>query len=58
MQKKYATVALRRAAARQREIIRDLPRKLDTVRRRHRHIVLEIKRANLEHLLEAEEKDW
>lgn len=54
----YASEAERKAAARDREFKRDLPRKLEVARRRHYAAVREIKRAGLDGLLFKEEKDW
>lgn len=54
----YASVAERKAAARNREFIRDLPRKLENARRRHHAAVRAIKHAGMHELLMAEEKDW
>jgi hypothetical protein len=54
----YASPAERRAAARAKEQIRDIPRKLEVARRRHRAAVSEAKRAGRDVLLTEDEKGW
>lgn len=57
-QLKYSSDAERKEAARQREYLRDLPRKLIVNRRRYADTVKAIKRAGLDELLTDEERNW
>lgn len=55
---KYANDEERRLAANRRVYLADMPRKLETARRRHLFVVRTAKREGMWDLLTEEEKGW